>query len=45
MRKADALGASATFDAVAHPISSRAASFARYAGQGDEAARPPAAAV
>jgi ParB family transcriptional regulator, chromosome partitioning protein len=38
MRKADALGASATFDAVAHPISSRAASFARYAGQGDEAA-------
>lgn len=38
MRKADALGASATFDAVAHPISSRAASFARYAGQGDDAA-------
>ncbi|MFE5097060.1 ParB/RepB/Spo0J family partition protein [Streptomyces sp. NPDC056638] len=38
MKKAESLGASATFDAVAHPISSRAASFARYAGQGEDAA-------
>ncbi|MGW2086272.1 ParB/RepB/Spo0J family partition protein [Streptomyces sp. NPDC001880] len=36
MKKSDALGASATFDAVSQPISSRAASFARYAGQGDD---------
>ncbi|MFD6185714.1 ParB/RepB/Spo0J family partition protein [Streptomyces goshikiensis] len=33
MSKADRLGGSATFDAVAQPISSRAASFARFAGQ------------
>ncbi|MER6655268.1 ParB/RepB/Spo0J family partition protein [Streptomyces sp. NPDC000971] len=33
MSKADALGGSATFEAVAQPISSRAASFARFAGQ------------
>ncbi|WP_434600080.1 ParB/RepB/Spo0J family partition protein [Streptomyces sp. A5-4] len=36
MSKADSLGKSATFDAVAHPLSSRAASFARYAGQSDD---------
>ncbi|MGW1941623.1 ParB/RepB/Spo0J family partition protein [Streptomyces goshikiensis] len=33
MSKADRLGGSATFDAVAQPIGSRAASFARFAGQ------------
>lgn len=33
MSKADSLGGSATFDAVAQPLSSRAASFARFAGQ------------
>ncbi|MEV5864354.1 ParB/RepB/Spo0J family partition protein [Streptomyces sp. NPDC052071] len=33
MSKADSLGGSATFEAVAQPISSRAASFARFAGQ------------
>ncbi|MCX4970777.1 ParB/RepB/Spo0J family partition protein [Streptomyces sp. NBC_00654] len=33
MSKADSLGGSPTFDAVAQPISSRAASFARFAGQ------------
>ncbi|MFJ9482671.1 ParB/RepB/Spo0J family partition protein [Streptomyces mirabilis] len=33
MSKADALGGSATFDAVAQPMSSRAASFAAFAGQ------------
>ncbi|MCX4451679.1 ParB/RepB/Spo0J family partition protein [Streptomyces sp. NBC_01789] len=33
MSKADSLGGSATFDAVAQPISSRAASFAAFAGQ------------
>ncbi|OEJ22551.1 ParB/RepB/Spo0J family partition protein [Streptomyces subrutilus] len=33
MSKADMLGESATFDAVAQPISSRAAAFARFAGQ------------
>ncbi|GAA2955416.1 MULTISPECIES: ParB/RepB/Spo0J family partition protein [Streptomyces] len=33
MSKADALGGSATFEAVAQPLSSRAASFARFAGQ------------
>ncbi|MFE4873454.1 ParB/RepB/Spo0J family partition protein [Streptomyces sp. NPDC056682] len=43
MRKADALGGSATFDAVAQPLSSRAASFARYSGQADEAVPAPAA--
>ncbi len=32
MSKADALGGSATFDAVAQPLSSRAASFAAFAG-------------
>ncbi|MFF7858963.1 ParB/RepB/Spo0J family partition protein [Streptomyces sp. NPDC007904] len=32
MSKADALGGSATFDAVAQPMSSRAASFAAFAG-------------
>ncbi|WP_331734586.1 MULTISPECIES: ParB/RepB/Spo0J family partition protein [unclassified Streptomyces] len=41
MKKSDALGASATFDAVSQPISSRAASFARYAGQGDDPAPAP----
>ncbi|MFG2714867.1 ParB/RepB/Spo0J family partition protein [Streptomyces goshikiensis] len=40
MSKADRLGGSATFDAVAQPISSRAASFARFAGQ--DAAGPVA---
>ncbi|MFE2512668.1 ParB/RepB/Spo0J family partition protein [Streptomyces naganishii] len=39
MSKADALGGSATFDAVAQPMSSRAASFAAFAGQ---APTPPA---
>lgn len=39
MSKADALGGSATFDAVAQPMSSRAASFAAFAGQ---ASAPPA---
>ncbi|MFF5315544.1 ParB/RepB/Spo0J family partition protein [Streptomyces massasporeus] len=33
MSKADALGGSATFDAVAQPMSSRAASFAAFSGQ------------
>jgi ParB family transcriptional regulator, chromosome partitioning protein len=33
MKKSDALGGSATFDAVAQPMSSRAASFAAFAGQ------------
>ncbi|MET7458606.1 ParB/RepB/Spo0J family partition protein [Streptomyces sp. NPDC005574] len=33
MSKADSLGGSATFDAVAQPMSSRAASFAAFAGQ------------
>ncbi|MFE3992560.1 ParB/RepB/Spo0J family partition protein [Streptomyces goshikiensis] len=48
MSKADRLGGSATFDAVAQPISSRAASFARFAGQdaagpvaGEPSAPPP----
>lgn len=39
MSKADALGGSATFDAVAQPMSSRAASFAAFAGQ---VSAPPA---
>ncbi|TLQ38731.1 ParB/RepB/Spo0J family partition protein [Streptomyces marianii] len=39
MSKADSLGGSATFDAVAQPMSSRAASFAAFAGQ---ASTPPA---
>ncbi|MER5860294.1 ParB/RepB/Spo0J family partition protein [Streptomyces sp900105245] len=33
MKKSEALGGSATFDAVAQPMSSRAASFAAFAGQ------------
>ncbi|RSS81238.1 ParB/RepB/Spo0J family partition protein [Streptomyces sp. WAC06614] len=33
MSKADRLGGSATFDAVAQPMSSRAAAFARFSGQ------------
>ncbi|MFI1169328.1 ParB/RepB/Spo0J family partition protein [Streptomyces sp. NPDC020801] len=33
MKKSDALGGSATFDAVAQPMSSRAASFAAFSGQ------------
>ncbi|MDX3209482.1 ParB/RepB/Spo0J family partition protein [Streptomyces scabiei] len=33
MSKADSLGGSATFDAVAQPMSSRAASFAAFSGQ------------
>ncbi|MFD5513386.1 ParB/RepB/Spo0J family partition protein [Streptomyces sp. NPDC127051] len=41
MSKADMLGESATFDAVAQPISSRAAAFARFAGQ-DQSATVPA---
>ncbi|MER5563876.1 ParB/RepB/Spo0J family partition protein [Streptomyces sp. NPDC002506] len=44
MSKADALGGSPTFDAVAQPLSSRAASFARYSGQAEEPA-PAVAAV
>ncbi|MFF9691015.1 ParB/RepB/Spo0J family partition protein [Streptomyces sp. NPDC014623] len=49
MSKADALGGSATFEAVAQPLSSRAASFARFAGQdappapGDMGTETPAA--
>lgn len=43
MSKADALGGSATFDAVAQPMSSRAASFAAFAGQ--STAAPAAAAT
>ncbi|MGW7260643.1 ParB/RepB/Spo0J family partition protein [Streptomyces sp. NPDC054834] len=43
MSKADALGGSATFDAVAQPMSSRAASFAAFAGQ--TTAAPAAAAT
>lgn len=44
MSKADALSGSATFDAVAQPMSSRAASFAAFAGQaGDPSASPTAA--
>lgn len=43
MSKADALGGSATFDAVAQPMSSRAASFAAFAGQ--TTAAPTAAAT
>jgi len=44
MSKADALGGSATFDAVAQPMSSRAASFAAFAGQtGAPSASPTAA--
>ncbi|WP_385625424.1 ParB/RepB/Spo0J family partition protein (plasmid) [Streptomyces sp. P8-A8] len=43
MSKADSLGGSATFDAVAQPISSRAASFARFAGQ-DAPPTPPSTA-
>ncbi|WP_424216736.1 ParB/RepB/Spo0J family partition protein (plasmid) [Streptomyces sp. BI20] len=43
MSKADRLGGSATFDAVAQPMSSRAASFARFAGQDTpQPAAPPA---
>ncbi|MEU8777146.1 ParB/RepB/Spo0J family partition protein [Streptomyces sp. NPDC048606] len=38
MSKADMLGDSPTFDAVAQPMSSRAASFARFSGQGTEPA-------
>ncbi|MFL4910917.1 ParB/RepB/Spo0J family partition protein [Streptomyces sp. MMS24-I2-30] len=44
MSKADALGGSATFDAVAHPMSSRAASFAAFAGQTSEPSASPTAA-
>ncbi|MEW2373452.1 ParB/RepB/Spo0J family partition protein [Streptomyces sp. NPDC006656] len=38
MSKADMLGDSPTFNAVAQPMSSRAASFARFSGQGNEPA-------
>ncbi|MCX4429225.1 ParB/RepB/Spo0J family partition protein [Streptomyces mirabilis] len=44
MSKADALGGSATFDAVAQPMSSRAASFAAFAGQTSEPPASPTAA-
>ncbi|MFF3159618.1 ParB N-terminal domain-containing protein, partial [Streptomyces sp. NPDC057910] len=44
MSKADALGGSPTFDAVAQPLSSRAASFARYSGQSEQTG-PAAAAL
>lgn len=44
MSKADALGGSATFEAVAQPMSSRAASFAAFAGQaGTQPSSPTAA--
>ncbi len=42
MSKADSLGGSATFDAVAQPLSSRAASFARFAGQDNPGPTTPA---
>ncbi|MFG2638839.1 ParB/RepB/Spo0J family partition protein [Streptomyces sp. NPDC048362] len=42
MSKADSLGGSATFDAVAQPLSSRAASFAAFAGQAGTAPIPAA---
>jgi ParB family chromosome partitioning protein len=42
MSKADSLGGSATFDAVAQPMSSRAASFAAFAGQATNAPAPAA---
>ncbi|MFD3720098.1 ParB/RepB/Spo0J family partition protein [Streptomyces sp. NPDC058674] len=40
MSKADMLGDSPTFNAVAQPMSSRAASFARFSGQDGPAAEP-----
>ncbi|THA33678.1 ParB/RepB/Spo0J family partition protein [Streptomyces sp. A1547] len=43
MSKADMLGDSPTFNAVAQPMSSRAASFARFAGQDGIPAEPAAA--
>ncbi|MFD7026547.1 ParB/RepB/Spo0J family partition protein [Streptomyces sp. NPDC059917] len=43
MSKADRLGDSPTFNAVAQPMSSRAASFARFAGQDTSAAEQLAA--
>ncbi|MFD5882908.1 ParB/RepB/Spo0J family partition protein [Streptomyces yangpuensis] len=43
MSKADMLGDSPTFNAVAQPMSSRAASFARFAGQDGPAPDPTAA--
>ncbi|MFF4448285.1 ParB/RepB/Spo0J family partition protein [Streptomyces sp. NPDC001502] len=42
MSKADMLGDSPTFNAVAQPMSSRAASFARFSGQDGPAAEQPA---
>ncbi|MFF1560973.1 ParB/RepB/Spo0J family partition protein [Streptomyces sp. NPDC058279] len=42
MSKADMLGDSPTFNAVAQPMSSRAASFARFAGQDSPAEPAPA---
>jgi ParB family transcriptional regulator, chromosome partitioning protein len=44
MSKADALGGSATFDAVAQPMSSRAASFAAFSGQAGAPSASPTAA-
>ncbi len=41
MSKADALGNSATFNAVGQPLSSRAASFARYAGHAEDVPAAP----
>ncbi|MFE4578546.1 ParB/RepB/Spo0J family partition protein [Streptomyces sp. NPDC002285] len=41
MSKADSLGGSATFDAVAQPMSSRAASFAAFAGQASTPSETP----
>ncbi|WP_406514515.1 ParB/RepB/Spo0J family partition protein (plasmid) [Streptomyces sp. NBC_00161] len=43
MSKADMLGDSPTFNAVAQPMSSRAASFARFSGQDGTPAEPTAA--
>ncbi|MFI5945892.1 ParB/RepB/Spo0J family partition protein [Streptomyces uncialis] len=40
MKKSDSLGGSATFDAVTQPMSSRAASFARFTGQDTTPATP-----
>ncbi|MFJ2477962.1 ParB/RepB/Spo0J family partition protein [Streptomyces sp. NPDC087659] len=45
MSKADQLGESPTFNAVAHPMSNRAASFARFAGQDAVSEEQPASAL
>ncbi|MFD9794255.1 ParB/RepB/Spo0J family partition protein [Streptomyces sp. NPDC059070] len=44
MKKSEMLGNSATFAAVAQPMSSRAASFARFSGQDNPTTNPPSGA-